>query len=586
MARKPPLAVEKFGGMIPILDDRALPDQFASLSENVALYGQVLQGFNIPKAVYTMKDPSKQYAFRIPNDYNHTKLYDPSTWMEFTSPDTCVIHTPTVDDQFDRYYWVEPGSAPMYNTAARIRAGQPPYLLGIPTPAVAPGVTSSGGSGAVFVARSYVYTWVSAFSEEGPPSPYGLHNGQEDDTWYLTLTAPTAAQTAGRNLTNTNIYRTITSTNGVATYFYVGQVPISQLTFTDGWGDDIVSGNNQLQSTDWGSPPTTLKGMVSMPNGIILGWDGTDVLFCEPYRPHAWPSAYGLTTDYNVVGAGVYGQSGVLCTESVPHVVTGNHPAVMTMQKINVVEPCLSQGSIVAGTQGVYYASPNGLALVNPAGVSLITKQIIGTRIWLQLVDPNGLRAVRYSGVYMAFDCSKDLGQFGGIIDPTDQRVAFCRLSTPQPVDNVLVDLWSGRFVVLSGGVIYEFDPPDGTQQIVYSWKSKRFHAKKKTNFSTLKIYFDGIELNSQPDETTRALTRLGNPWSKSNREVLPADEPLRFRLWADDRLVYDQPLYNSGDQVSLPGGFKAEWWQFEVVAQVDCVSVHMGVDAKDLAQV
>jgi hypothetical protein len=248
----------------------------------------------------------------------------------------------------------------------------------------------------------------------------------------------------------------------------------------------------------------------------------------------------------------------------------------MTMQKINVIEPCLSQGSIVAGTQGVYYASPNGLALVNPAGVSLITKQIIGTRVWKNLVDPHGLRAVRYSGIYIAFDCSKDAGQFGGIIDPTDQRVAFCRLSNDVPVDNVLIDVWSGRFLVLSGGVIYEFDPPDGAQQIVYSWKSKRFHAKKKTNFGTLKIYFDGIGINPLP----------GNPWSVANLDTLPANEPLRFRVWADDSLVFDQPLYNSGRQVSLPSGFKAEWWQFEIISQVNCVSVHMGVDARDLAVV
>ena len=576
MARKPPLAVEKFGGMVPILDDRALPDQFAAVAENVALYAQILQGFNVPKPVYTMKNAANQFAFRIPNDYAHTQLHDPSVWMEFNNPDTCVIHTPTIDDQFDRYYWVEPGAPPQYNTAARIRAGSPPFLLGIPTPATAPVVTSSGGSGTVFVARSYVYTWVSAYSEEGPPSPYGLHNGEEDDTWYLTLTAPTAADMAQRNLTNTNIYRTITSTNGVATYFYVGQIPIGQLSFTDGWSDAIVSGNNQLQSTDWGSPPSTMKGMVSMPNGIILGWDGTDVLFCEPYRPHSWPSAYALTTDYNVVGAGVFGQSGVLCTESVPHVVTGNHPSVMTMQKINVIEPCLSQGSIVAGTQGVYYASPNGLALVSPAGVSLVTKQIIGTRRWLDLVDPYGLRAVRYSGVYIAFDCSKDAGQFGGIIDPTDQRVAFCRIANNVPVDNVMVDVWSGRFILLSGGIVYEFDPVGTGQQIAYSWKSKRFHSKKKTNFGVAKVYFDGIGADPLED----------NPWSVANRAVLPSDEPLRFRLWADDNLVYDEALFISGRQVRLPSGFKAEWWQFEIIGQVNCISVHMGVDAKDLAQV
>ena len=56
--------------------------------------------------------------------------------------------------------------------------------------------------------------------------------------------------------------------------------------------------------------------------------------------------------------------------------------------------------------------------------------------------------------------------------------------------------------------------------------------------------------------------------------------------MWADDNLVYDEALFLSGRQIRLPSGFKAEWWQFEIVGQVNCISVHMGVDAKDLAQV
>ena len=225
--------------------------------------------------------------------------------------------------------------------------------------------------------------------------------------------------------------------------------------------------------------------------------------------------------------------------------------------------------------------------MVSPSGVSLITKAIIGTRRWNQLVTPEHLRAVRYSGVYIAFAVddnsltpSPPQGQFGSIIDPTDQRVAFCRIANKTKVDNVLLDVWSGRMLLLGPTDppgVWEFDPPDEPVQIVYSWKSKRFHTKKKTNFGAMKIYFDGIGV-SPFDEV--------NPWRADNRTILPADEPLQFKLWADDRLVFDQPLYKSGDAVGLPSGFKAEWWQFEIIGQVNCVSVHMGVDVKDLTAV
>ena len=209
--------------MVPILDDRALPDQFASNSENVALYSQILQGFAIPRRVYTLAKPTTKFVFRIPNSYTDIELYDPSFWMEFDHPDTSVIHTPTVEDRFDRYYWVEPGKPPQYNTADRIRSHLPPYILGIPAPAVKPGVTSSGGTSTVSVGRTYLYTWASAYGEEGQPSPVTTHNGLEDDIWHLTFTLPTGTQLADRDLVTTNIYRTVTSTNGVATYFLVNQ---------------------------------------------------------------------------------------------------------------------------------------------------------------------------------------------------------------------------------------------------------------------------------------------------------------------------------------------------------------------------
>ena len=578
MARTKPIMVEKFAGMIPIADDRALPDDYASFCENTALYSQILKGFAIPKLLHTTTSPTARYVYRIPNDYTKVGLYEPSFWMEFQHPDTTVVRAPVTEDVYDRYYWVEPGQPPRYNTAARIRAGQPSYLLGIPGPAVAPGVTPSGGVSSIVVTRAYLYTWVSAFGEEGPVSPATVKNGKQDDSWAITMTAPTAADTASRALAKTRLYRTVTGATGVASYFLVAELDIATLAYTDVLADTVVTGQSLLQSTTWAAPPTTLQGIVAMPNGILCGWSGSDVYFSEPYRPHAWPVEYGVTTEYPIIGMAVLNQSAILCTSNFPSVVTGSHPSGMAVQKIDMNEPCLSRGSIVTGTSGVYYASQNGLMQISPSGLASVTKELIGTRGWLELVNPPGLRAVRYSGVYLAFDCSKQDDQFGGIIDPANDRVAFTRVRNLVPVDNIIDERWSGRALLIADGEVYEFDPPFETEQYPYTWKSKRFRWRKPTNFGALKVFCDDTPIPGLFSD---------NPFARAARaEMTSETSNVRVRIWCDNVLVYDEWLPHPAPVTKLPSGFKGIWWQFEIQARTNVMGVHIGQSVRDLAQV
>lgn len=68
-----------------------------------------------------------------------------ATWLEFEDQETTVMKSPTVDDQFQRYYFSSPSAPPRYNTYDRIVAGQDPWLLGLDPPGCAPGVSVTGG---------------------------------------------------------------------------------------------------------------------------------------------------------------------------------------------------------------------------------------------------------------------------------------------------------------------------------------------------------------------------------------------------------------------------------------------------------
>src|SRR5579864_3807564 len=84
-------------------------------------------------------------------------------------------------------------------------------------------VTAS--SAAIQETRAYVYTWVTAYNEEGPPSPPALLTSFNNATWVVGLQPP-LAQDMGtlRNIVKANIYRTMASVQGGTVFFYVGSV--------------------------------------------------------------------------------------------------------------------------------------------------------------------------------------------------------------------------------------------------------------------------------------------------------------------------------------------------------------------------
>lgn len=412
----PAIKLFRMDGMRPAWDDRLLEPNQASVSQDVFLNAGTLIGWRKPKLLHTLVNGAAKYAFRIPVDSNNTGIGAPSHWLEFTDPDTDVVRNATINDTFQRYYFASAGSPPTYNTLERIAAGNSgsnaPFLLGIPAPGCPPIVTATGGGSSdtsIQEARSYIYTWVSAYGEESAPSKYSLVNAFTDSSWQIDLTTPSQADmnqtaTPTRNIVSTRIYRTVTSAAGDATYFFVAEVPIATITYLDDQQDDVIALNNECPSITWTPPPSDLQGMISMPNGMIAGFRKNEIWFCQPFYPHAWPSVYTLTTEYPIVGLGVSGQSLVVATEGYPVILTGINPGALAQTHSSVSQPCISKGSILSGDAGVFYMSPNGLILCQSGGYTVnFTEGWITRDKWSKLTPPLGVRAVNHLSSYFAF---------------------------------------------------------------------------------------------------------------------------------------------------------------------------------------
>ena len=455
--------------------------------------------------------------------------------------------------------------------------------------------TGDGSSGSIAVVRSYVYTYVTAYGEEGPPSPPAVKQGAQADSWTVQCYSPTTDQALNRNITGIRIYRSVTSSQGIATYFFVTELTLPTTQYIDSISDEIVTANNQLSTTGYTPPPTDLKGMIMMPNGMIAGFTDKEIYFCEPYLPHAWPVAYAMTVDFPIVGIGVLGQSLVVCTSSTPYVMTGTRPDNVASSKLSTIEPCMSKGSIVSTEQGVYYASPNGLVLVRPGALQVVTKNIIDKRAWLERLVVNLIRAGWIGDAYYCygptrvggFDSSAfDSGAFdipglsenfdGALIDPTNSRVAYTVMSTPQPVLNVIQDVWSGEILVVRSDGVFLMDVTDDAPFGTFQWKSKIMQTGSKKNIGVARVHF----------ETLAGAPTLNPVPNTALVQSLAADQYGLFRLYADGNLIFTREIRTSGELMKLPSGYKADFWQFEIEARVRIFSIEVASSAKELKTV
>ena len=385
----------------------------------------------------------------------------------------------------------------------------------------------------------------------------------------------------------------MTSVTGVATYFFVTQIPIATTTYAD--STVSVSGNNQLESLYWEPPPSDLKGLTIMPNGIIAGFRSNEIYFCEPYRPHAWPVAYALSVNYPIIGLGVMGQTLIVCTAVAPYAISGVNPASMSMSRIADIEPCMSRGSVVSTPGAVVYAGPSGLVAVTPGGAQNITRSMITKDKWDDFLPITNLRAAEINDSYYCWGSQQGVsfqssafqndafqqpdltgGYTGAYIDFQNARVSYNKLATDDPALNVFSDVWSGEVFVLKTGKVYWLDLSGSRERGPYIWRSKIFSMPNRRNLEAMRVWF-----NTFSDSPTLSPVRNTNLV-----QTLQADQWGLIRVYADDTLVMCRELRVDGEFMRLPSGFKAATYQIEIEARVRITSIELSSVAKELMNV
>lgn len=512
------IRLDRFGGIVPKLSPRLISGVNAQVADNCKFVSGALRPWKTTLAVNTpAKVGTKKSIF---------KVVDGGTgyWFHWVNQDVNAILSPIANDTWKRIYWTGDGVPKMAPLSVAVTGGTnypvASYNLGLPAPLAppAPAVTGTvtNPDPTLIEYRAYVYTYVSAYGEEGPPCAASLTvtvaPGQT-----VNLSGMSAVPAGAYNVVTKRIYRTNTGASGTS-YQRVAEIPAADSTYSDAVASADLGA--VLPSLEWSPPPDDLKGLIVLPNGACAGFSGNVLCLSEPYFPHAWPVGYQITVADLIVSIGSFGNSIVVTTTGAPYVATGD-PGAMSVERLEMGYACTSKRGTVDMGYAVIYPTPEGLMQAGVNGVNLVSREHYGKDEWAALA-PSSIEAYPYAGKYIAFHTG---GAF--VYDPATSDLS--RL-TGVTATAGFHDPANGDLYLQVGSDIVKWDAGVGT--MTYTWKSKIFVAPSPLSLGACQVFADAY--------------------------------PVTLKVYADGVLKHTQTVSNA-NPFRLPAGFRATTWEAEV---------------------
>lgn len=625
------LEFKTFGGERPKISPHVLDPQMAQVASNCKLIKGDLRAFRSTLKDEALTGTNVQSLFLYEENGN-------DNWVE-SANDLDFVKSPISDDSYERVYFTgetQPRFFANDNVSSPFDESVDFYKLGIPAPATAPTVTTTGG-GATY--KGYVYSFVNSYGDEGPPSPVG---SDDDFSSGAVAIEDIEAAPSDRAVTKIYLYRTNASGDGTAEFQFVLEATWFSASVNYVVGDYVIYGTDLYKcttqhdaaawdaghftagdavadadltsvfpKTNYDPPPTDLIGLIAFPGGILAGISGNNLCFSEPFHPHAWPTGYQVAFDETPVGLGVIGSTVIVTTTGYPYEVYGSHPDSMSKTKGAAYYPCTSKRGIVSARGAVFYPTYEGLvkrgSSDEDATYSIVTEKIMSEDDWDDY-GPTTLAGYFYQGRYFGFD---SVNSVGFILDFVDGF--FIPLSTYAHAGYVDDEFY---VVVDDTALVDEANPPENmplcvskwegntTSYLIYTWRSKEFMLPIDTNFSIARIELDedfygdvndlidlatlNVALFAADLEGAVGMTALGGQDLAGDTLYdigsFTISSDINFKLYADGTLKCNKVIEPADKKTfRLPSGFVSRRYYIELSGYIPVKSLVIATSADEI---
>ncbi len=482
------LKITSFGGIAPKVPPRYLKDSAAQVAVNCPMWnGSLTPIRDLGSTVHTVtKSGTPKTIYRFGQD----TVSDSSYWFHWTT-DVDVCRSQIAGDTSEWTFFTGDGvPKATYSTIALSGTDLPTATrpLGLPAPSQAVSATAVGAVDAAELAETRVYTYTFVNKESGREIESAPATASDSVTvrtsQSVALSGFVSAPTGGYVVTHRRIYR---STSG--TYLLVAEIPINSTTYSDSVAPESLA--EEIPSMLWSDPPSGLEGLINLPNGMMAGFVGRDIYFCDPYHPHAWPENYIQTLDYPIVGLGRMDTTLAVLTTGVPYLAQGTHPTAVALVKSDLQQACVSKRSIVSHGGSVFYAAPDGLMRLSPGGSEIVTRALFDRTQWQYFFKPESIHAYAHDNQYIAF-YDNDTVQGGFIYDMTSGNIITHDIYVGAAFHDIQRDK---LFLVGSDRKVKVWNSGDLK---TYIWRSKVFTMPKPVSFGWAQVEAEGYSMTAK----------------------------------------------------------------------------------------
>jgi hypothetical protein len=491
------------------------------------------------------------------------------------------------------------------------------YYPGSPVNAA---LVDEGGHATASKVRSYVWTNVSRYGEEGPPS--GILTITDYDSGTVTLSnfvEPSDLDEhlktpIGDNSPAIRIYRTSSDEGGSAAFLLVAQVTVDETgPASTAWADyeyedDVAPGDlsTLLNTTFYDRAPVDLTNLRGHPGGFFVASKGNTLYFSEPFTPWAWPEDYQIPIDQEIVGIGVYGSTIVVATDGHIYTFSGPHPTSLYKTKLSF-QPCLSQRAVVESHDGVLFPSKEGFQHVTQGGVVNVTTDMFKPEDWVDY-ELDTMHGTWYNKAYYGFYKSAD-------------HEGYIVLDMLNGTITTGVDYHYAGYVTISDGTFHTVYPSniseptvlnistwdaDTTEYRMFNYKSPQYIQTKPVNFKVAQVILDTEFYNSvletisdngtledlNADAWELPLRGAFNANMLNEQDIngdtlyslrnLGVQSYINFKIYVGGTLKWVKQVSDS-QMFKLPSGFKHKKWEWSVDGMIPVKRVILATSTEEI---
>lgn len=552
-----------FKGVLPRLDRHLLGGEYAEVALDVNLWHGTVKPFRETVLCRALKKSTKSV------------FYDDCCWKEF---DKCVDFT-RLNTTCNRQ--VVTGLFDYPATACSDECNPKWSRLGVPCPGEGPSVElldqlkepencyAENFIDSVDYARTnrtYVYTYVNACCDEGPPS-YPSENIDADDGGRVMVTGfnvPPAEYgitsirlyrlASGFDTNNTSVENImIDERSSLSEYFFVGEFPVGETVYIDDIMDYELG--FALETQEYTQPPKDLQGVISVDGTQLAGfYSGNKIRFSMPNHPHVWQEADELTVPDKILALIEFNSNVIVLTCGAIYMVepikdcktVGCRQVHKTIDN-HPMTSCCGGHSYTLTPKGVVFVSDEGLILTDGRQAQNITSPYFAQDDWRSLLPDRMSVAYHHDSIYFFSENSGYCLQFPVTLAQWENSNLIQLSDRPRWVFSVNEDL----YLVHEDGV-YRWGVGDSFRP--YVWRGKKEISPSQVNFAGAKV-------------------------SRYN------GGDVKFKLFGDDYLIMDYDTHRT-EKFRLPSGRRDIEFQMELSGTAEVYQVEVSTSYRELGTI